>query len=212
MAPQIPSKEEILREISEHLVGAQGLGELNNVISEIEDLDPQLFIGPDGEMAKESLVALLEQKDRMPEHEIRSDLRFILELLGKGQGGRRRRKSRRGRKTRGGAPAAAGPAGPPQPGTCYEGIEFGPNVGPVYFGMYSNAQPAPMYAERANAGGVDARGWFTIEGEGSVRRHYYADSLRVVPCQNGADSDVEMEAGRRRRRGRKTRRRISRRR
>ena len=207
MAPQVPSKEEILREISEHLAGAQGLGELNNVISEIEDLDPQIFIGEDGEMARESLVALLEQKDRMPEHEIRSDLRFILELLGKGHGGRRRRKSRRGRKTRrGGAPAAAAPAGPPQPGTCYEGIEFGPNVGPVYFGMYSNAQPAPMYAERANAGGVDSRGWFTIEGEESVRRHYYTASLRAVPCQNGADSDVEMEAGRRRRRGRKTRR------
>jgi len=115
---------------------------------------------------------------------------------------KRSRKSRR----RGGAPADAGPAGPPQPGTCYEGIEFGPNVGHVYFGMYSNAQPAPMYAERANAGGIDARGWFTIEGEESVRRHYYTASLRAVPCQNGADSDVEMEAGRRRRRGRKTRR------
>ena len=100
MAPQIPSKEERLKGISEDLAGAQGLGELNNVISEIEDLDPQIFIGEDGEMARESLVALLEQKDRMPEHEIRSDLRFILELLGKGHGGRRRRKSRRGRKSR----------------------------------------------------------------------------------------------------------------
>ena len=112
MAPQIPSKEEILREISEHLAGAQGRGELANVISEIEDLDPQIFIGEDGEMARESLVALRNQKDQMPEHEIRSDLRFILELLGNKpvavavpaypprQGGRRRRKSRRGRKTR----------------------------------------------------------------------------------------------------------------
>lgn len=100
MAPQIPSKEEILREISEHLADANGLGELNNVISEIEDLDPQFFIGEDGEMAMEGLVDLREQKDRMPEHEIRSDLRFILELLGRGHGGRRRRKSRRGRKTR----------------------------------------------------------------------------------------------------------------
>ena len=112
MAPQIPSKEEILKEISEHLAGAQGLGELDNVISEIEDLDPQIFIGEDGEMARESLDALRNQKDQMPEHEIRSDLRFILELLGNRpvavavpaypprQGGRRRRKSRRGRKTR----------------------------------------------------------------------------------------------------------------
>jgi hypothetical protein len=100
MAPQVPSKEEILREISEHLADAKGLGELNNVISEIEDLDPQFFAGEDGENARESLDALREQKDRMPEHEIRSDLRFILELLGKGHGGRRRRKSRRGRKTR----------------------------------------------------------------------------------------------------------------
>jgi hypothetical protein len=94
-----PSKEEILREISEHLVGAQGLGELNNVISDIEELDPQFFTGPDGEMARESLDTLREQKDRMPEHEIKSDLRFILELLGNRQGGRRRRKSRRGRKS-----------------------------------------------------------------------------------------------------------------
>ena len=100
MAPQVPSKEEILKEISEDLAGAQERGELANVISKIEELDPQFFTGPDGEMARESLVALLEQKDRMPEHEIRSDLRFILELLGKGHGGRRRRKSRRGRKSR----------------------------------------------------------------------------------------------------------------
>jgi hypothetical protein len=110
MAP-VPSKEERLKEISEHLAGAQGLGELSNVISEIEDLDPQIFIGEDGEMARESLVALREQKAMMPEHEIRSDLRLILELLGNRpvavavpaypprQGGRRR-KSRRGRKTR----------------------------------------------------------------------------------------------------------------
>lgn len=118
MAPQIPSKEEILREISEHLADAQGLGELNNVISEIEDLDPQFFAGEDGEKARESLDALREQKGVMPEHEIRSDLRYILELLGNRpvavavpaypprQGGRRRKtrstkpKSRRGRKTR----------------------------------------------------------------------------------------------------------------
>lgn len=109
MAPQVPSKEERLREIAEDLAGAQGLGELDNVISDIEGLDPQFFAGQDGEMARESLDALREQKDRMPEHEIRSDLRFILELLGNGpvavavpaypprQGGRRR-KSRRNRK------------------------------------------------------------------------------------------------------------------
>jgi hypothetical protein len=100
MAPQVPSKEQRLKEISEHLAGAQGVAELDNVISEIEGLDPQLFIGPDGEMARESLDALREQKAKMPEHEIRSDLRLILELLGNKQGGRRRRKSRRGRKSR----------------------------------------------------------------------------------------------------------------
>jgi hypothetical protein len=101
MAPQIPSKEEILGEISEHLAGANGRGELDNVISEIQALDHQIFIGEDAERAREGLVDLLEQKDRMPEHEIQSDLRFILELLGfRGHGGRRRRKSRRGRKTR----------------------------------------------------------------------------------------------------------------
>jgi len=102
MAPQIPSKEEILTEISEHLAGANGRGELYNVISEIQALDPQIFIGEDAERAREGLVDLLEQKDRMPEHEIQSDLRFILELLGfrEQHGGRRRRKSRRGRKTR----------------------------------------------------------------------------------------------------------------
>jgi hypothetical protein len=113
---------------------------------------------------------------------------------------KRSRKSRRG--------GAAEPAYPPQRGTCYEAIEWGDQNGaPIYFGTYSNAQPAPMYAERANGGGFDARGWFTIEGEESVRRHYYIASLRVVPCQNQAvDEDVEMEAGRRRRRGRKTRR------
>jgi hypothetical protein len=118
MAPQIPSKEEILKEIYEHLVDAQGLGELNNVISEIEDLDPQFFAGEDGENARESLDALREQKGVMPEHEIRSDVRYILELLGNKpdevlvpaypprHGGRRRKtrstrpKSRRGRKSR----------------------------------------------------------------------------------------------------------------
>ncbi len=103
MAPQVPSKEERLREIYEDLVDAKGLGELDNVISDIEGLDPQFFIGDDGEMARESLDALRNQKDGMPEHEIRSDLRFILELLGNRpvaiavpaypprQGGRRRR-------------------------------------------------------------------------------------------------------------------------
>jgi hypothetical protein len=118
MAPQVPSKEERLREIYEDLVDAKGLGELDNVISEIEDLDPQIFTGPDGEMARESLVALREQKDGMPEHEIRSDLRYILELLGNRplavavpaypprHGGRRRKTrstrplGRRGRKSR----------------------------------------------------------------------------------------------------------------
>jgi hypothetical protein len=111
MAPQIPSKEEILKEIYEHLVDAQGLGELNNVISEIEDLDPQFFAGEDGENARESLDALREQKGVMPEHEIRSDVRYILELLGNRpvavaipayppRHGGRRRKSRRGRKSR----------------------------------------------------------------------------------------------------------------
>lgn len=108
MAPQVPSKEEILREIFEHLVDAKGLGELDNVISDIEGLDPQIFIGEDGERAMESLVALREQKGNMPEHEIRSDLRYILELLGNRpvavavpayppRHGGRRRKSRRGR-------------------------------------------------------------------------------------------------------------------
>jgi hypothetical protein len=112
MAPQPPpSKEERLREIYEDLVDAKGLGELDNVISDIEGLDPQFFAGEDGEMARESLDALRNQKDRMPEHEIRSDLRFILELLGNRpvavavpaypprHGGRRRR-TRRGRKSR----------------------------------------------------------------------------------------------------------------
>jgi hypothetical protein len=119
MAPQPPpSKEEILREIFKHLVDAKDVGELNNVISEIEELDPQFFIGEDGEMARESLDALREQKGNMPEHEIRSDLRYILELLGNRplaiaipaypprHGGRRRKTrstrplGRRGRKSR----------------------------------------------------------------------------------------------------------------
>ena len=111
MAPQPPSKEERLREIFEHLAGAQGLGELDNVISEIEELNAQFFVGEDGERAMESLVALREQNAMMPEHEIRSDLRYILELLGNRpvavavpayppRHGGRRRKSRRGRKSR----------------------------------------------------------------------------------------------------------------
>jgi hypothetical protein len=118
MAPQVPSKEERLREISEDLADAKGLGELDNIISDIEGLDPQFFAGEDGEMARESLDALRNQKDRMPEHEIRSDLRFILELLGNRpvvggvpvhpprHGGRRRKTrstkplGRRGRKSR----------------------------------------------------------------------------------------------------------------
>jgi hypothetical protein len=114
MAPQPPpSKEERLREIYENLVDSKGLGELDNVISDIEGLDPQFFIGEDGEMARESLDALRNQKGMMPEHEIRSDLRFILQLLGNRplaivipaypprHGGRRRNTRRgRGRKSR----------------------------------------------------------------------------------------------------------------
>ena len=103
-----PSKEEILREIFKHLVDAKELGELNNVISEIEELNAQFFVGEDGERAMESLVALREQNAMMPEHEIRSDLRYILELLGNRpvavgvpayppRHGGRRRKTRRGR-------------------------------------------------------------------------------------------------------------------
>ena len=90
------------REISEHLARAQGVGELENIISDISDvrkLDPQIFTGPDGEIARESLDFLLKHPGVMFEDEIRRELRYILEMLGKKlaerQGGRRR-----GRKTR----------------------------------------------------------------------------------------------------------------
>jgi len=115
-------------------------------------------------------------------------------------------KRTRRRHRRGGAPADAGPAYPPQHAKCYEGIEWADqNRQPIYFGMYSNDQPVPARVPEFRRN--QDRGWFTIEGEESVRRHYWIDSLRVVPCQNQAvDEDVEMEAGRRRRRGRKSRR------
>lgn len=90
------------REISEDLARAQGVGELENIISDISDvrkLDPQIFTGPDGEIARESLDFLLQHPGVMFEDEIRRELRYILEMLGKKlaerQGGRRR-----GRKTR----------------------------------------------------------------------------------------------------------------
>jgi hypothetical protein len=97
MAPGVQLTRARYIEISNHLARTRERGELDNVISELTELDD----ANDGAV-KESLDALIEQKKNMSEAEIRSDLRYILGLLDQklraaGAGRRRRtRKTRRG--------------------------------------------------------------------------------------------------------------------
>ena len=205
----VPLTNQRLREIIQHANRAQGLGEFENVISDISDirkLDPEIFTGPNGQIINESLDALLEQKDRMPEHEIRSNLGFILvsisEKLAERQGGRRGRKSRRG----------GSEVQPrrvlPEEGKCYEAKIDAEDENFTYLGMYSADQDRPVGLERQPGGFNWVRGWFTMNGL-DERKLYISDTLREVQCRpenqpNQDDGAMQLDGGARR--GRKSRR------
>lgn len=209
----VPLTNQRLREIIQHANRAQGVGEFENVISDILDirkLDPEIFTGPNGQIINESLDALLEQKDRMPEHEIRSNLGFILvsisEKLAERQGGRRGRKTRRGGREQ-------APEQPrrvlPEEGKCYEAKIDAEDENFYYLGMYSPDQDRPVGLERQPGGFNWVRGWFTINGQ-DERKLYIFDTLREVQCRapnqpNQDDGAMQLDDGGRRR-GRKTRR------
>jgi len=96
-----------LREITAHLRRSQGLGELENVISDLSDvrrLDPEIFTGRYGQRASDILHDIVVYEEFKPEHvgELKADLEQIIDFLAEAldergpQGGRRRgRKSRR---------------------------------------------------------------------------------------------------------------------
>ena len=95
-----------LGEITRHLVRAEGLGELENVISDLSDvrtLDPEIFADRGEKKPSGLLDAVIKHKDKVGDaSEVKSYLEIIIDILAEAldervpRGGRRRR----GRKTR----------------------------------------------------------------------------------------------------------------
>jgi hypothetical protein len=94
-----------LREITAHLRRSQGLGELENVISDLSDvrrLDPEIFSDRGGKKPNRLLDALIKYKDKAhDDSELREGLEDLIDMLAEAlderspQGGRRGRKTRR---------------------------------------------------------------------------------------------------------------------
>ena len=94
-----------LREITAHLRRSQGLGELENVISDISDikrLDPEIFTGRHGQRASDMLHDIVAYQDYKPEHvgELKADLEQVIDFLAEALDERPPRGARRGRKSR----------------------------------------------------------------------------------------------------------------
>ena len=99
----------------------------------------------------------------------------------------------------------------PEEGKCYEAKTFDDIDNFSYLGMYSQNQDRPVGLERQPGGYAWVRGWFTLNGV-DERKLYISDTLREVQCnapnqpdQDNGDMEID-DGGRRRRRGRKTRR------
>ena len=94
-----------LGEITRHLVRAQGIGELENVISDLSDvrrLDPEIFSDRGEKKPNRLLDAVIKYKDKAhDDSELRESLEDLIDMLAEAlderspQGGRRGRKSRR---------------------------------------------------------------------------------------------------------------------
>jgi len=99
----------------------------------------------------------------------------------------------------------------PEEGKCYEAKTFDDIDNFSYLGMYAQDQDRPVGLERQPGGYQWVRGWFTLNGV-DERKLYISDTLREVQCRapnqpNQDDGAMEIDdGGRRRRRGRKTRR------
>ena len=94
-----------LGEITRHLVRAQGLGELKNVISELSEvrrLDPEIFADRGGLDPGDDLDGMIEyiEEDEANVDEIRVNLEEIIDMLAEAVDERLARGGRRGRTTR----------------------------------------------------------------------------------------------------------------
>jgi hypothetical protein len=94
-----------LGEITRHLIRAQGLGELQNVISELSEvrrLDPEIFAGRGGKNPGEELDYVIEYIEEDDAHvgELKADLEDIIDMLAEAVDERPPRGARRGRKSR----------------------------------------------------------------------------------------------------------------
>ena len=94
-----------LGEITRHLVRAQGLGELKNVISELSEvrrLDPEIFADRGGLDPGDDLDGMIEyiEEDEANVDEIRVNLEEIIDMLAEAVDERPPRGARRGRKSR----------------------------------------------------------------------------------------------------------------
>jgi hypothetical protein len=93
-----------LREITEHLRRARGLGELENVISdlsEVRTLDPEIFADRGENKPSGLLDAVIKHKDKLgDDSEVKSYLERIIDMLAEALDERPPRGARRGRKSR----------------------------------------------------------------------------------------------------------------
>ena len=185
-----------LGEITRHLVRAEGLGELENVISDISDvrtLDPEIFADRGEKKPSGLLDAVIKHKDNVGDaSEVKSYLEIIIDMLAEALDERVPRGASRGRKTRKGGRNQRPVI--PREGRCYEGKTFDDPENYGYLGMYSANQNREVGLERQPAGFNWVRSWFTVNGV-DERKLYISGTLNEVDCQDGGA-----------RRGRKTRR------
>ena len=187
-----------LGEITRHLIRAQGLGELKNVISELSEvrrLDPEIFAdrgGLDPGDDLDGIIEYIEEDDAPHVGEIRVNLEDIIDMLAEAVDERPPRGARRGRTTRKGGRNQRPVI--PREGRCYEGKTFDDPENYGYLGMYSANQNREVGLERQPAGFNWVRSWFTVNGV-DERKLYIFGTLNEVDCQDGGA-----------RRGRKSRR------
>jgi len=101
LVPLTPAK---LGEITRHLVRSRGLGELENVISDLSEvrrLDPEIFADRGENKPSGLLDAVIKHKDKLgDDSEVKSYLERIIDMLAEAVDERPPRGARRGRKTR----------------------------------------------------------------------------------------------------------------
>ena len=101
LVPLTPAK---LGEITRHLVRSRGLGELENVISDLSEvrrLDPEIFADRGENKPSGLLDAVIKHKDKLgDDSEVKSYLERIIDMLAEAVDERPPRGARRGRKSR----------------------------------------------------------------------------------------------------------------